>query len=52
MLRTWHRAQSIDQFGYNHPVLVDGQNTVLAGEGRGIALISVLKIMHQNAHSY
>ena len=27
-------ARSIERFGFNNPVLVDGQNNVLAGEGR------------------
>ena len=49
-------ARSIERFGFNNPVLVDGQNNVLAGEGRvkaarqlGLQRIPVLKIEHLNA---
>ncbi len=49
-------AQSINQFGFNNPVLVDGQDNVLAGEGRvkaarrlGLQQIPALKIEHLNA---
>jgi DNA modification methylase len=49
-------SRSIDQFGFNNPVLVDGQNNVLAGEGRvkaarrlGLQRIPVLKIEHLNS---
>jgi DNA modification methylase len=49
-------ASSIERFGFNNPVLVDGQNKVLAGEGRVKAAqllklnqIPVLKIEHLTA---
>jgi hypothetical protein len=49
-------AQSIVRFGFNNPVLADGQNNVIAGEGRvkaamrlGLQRIPVLRIEHLNA---
>lgn len=49
-------ALSIEQFGFNNPVLADDQNNVLAGEGRvkaakrlGLHLIPALRIEHLNA---
>jgi DNA modification methylase len=49
-------ARSIERFGFNTPVLVDGQNNLVAGEGRvkaakrlGLLRIPVLKIGHLTA---
>jgi DNA modification methylase len=46
-------ARSIERFGFNNPVLVDGNNQILAGHGRvaaarilGLTSIPVLKIEH------
>jgi DNA modification methylase len=49
-------ARSIERFGFNAPVLVDGHNNLLAGEGRvraarllGLEGVPVLRIEHLNA---
>lgn len=49
-------ACSIDQFGFNNPVLVDSNNHILAGHGRveaakmlGLARIPALRIEHLSA---
>ena len=46
-------ARSIERFGFNNPVLIDGNNQILAGHGRvaaarilGLNSIPVLKIEH------
>ena len=46
-------ARSIERFGFNNPVLIDGNNKILAGHGRvgaakllGLDTIPVLKIDH------
>jgi ParB-like chromosome segregation protein Spo0J len=46
-------ARSIERFGFNNPVLIDGNNRILAGHGRvaaartlGLNSIPVLKIEH------
>ena len=46
-------ARSIERFGFNNPVLIDGNNQILAGHGRvaaakliGISKVPVLEIHH------
>ena len=49
-------ARSIDQFGFNNPILVDSNNLILAGHGRveaakllGLVRIPALRIEHLSA---
>lgn len=49
-------ARSIDQFGFNNPILVDSNNHILAGHGRveaakmlGLVRIPALRIEHLSA---
>ena len=50
-------AASIKEFGFNNPVLVDGQNGVIAGHGRllaarklGMAEVPCIELAHLNDH--